>query len=93
MSSELELMKRVAMSVEAEQFLGSNLGRYIVERAESERDAAVAGLKEADPENAKLIRELQNRVWRAEEVQFWLADLINDGRNAMHEIQEREAQD
>lgn len=93
MSSERELLQRVAMGMEAEQFLGSNLGRYIVSRAEAERDDAIADLKEADAEDARNIRDLQARIWRAESVQFWLADLINDGRNAMHEIQEREASD
>lgn len=93
MSSERELLHRVAMGMEAEAFLGSNIGRYIVERAEAERDDAVEDLKEASPDDPKTIRDLQNRIWRAESVQFWLADLINDGNNAMHELQARETTD
>ena len=93
MSEDRELLQRVGLGVEAESFLGSNLGRYLIERAEGERDDAVEDLKEANPDDPKGIRDLQNRIWRAESVQFWLADLINDGRNAMHELQAREATD
>ncbi|MCK0507915.1 hypothetical protein [Aromatoleum anaerobium] len=93
MSSERELLQRVAMGMEAEAFLGSNIGRYLVERAETERDDAVGDLKAVSPDDPKAIRDLQNRIWRAESVQFWLADLINDGNNAMHELQAREATD
>jgi hypothetical protein len=93
MSEARELLQRVGLGVEAEQFLGSNLGRYLIERAESERDDAVGELKEANAEDPKAIRNLQARIWRAESVQFWLADLINDGRNALHELQAREATD
>lgn len=87
-----EHLVRIGLMDEAERFLQTPLGRHFIERAEAERDAAVEKLKCADAENPKLIRDLQNRVYRAESIQFWLADLITEGRNALHEIQERETE-
>lgn len=93
MSEERELLHKVGMSMEAEAFLGSNLGRYIVAQAEAERENAIKTLIEADPDDAKAIRDLQNRIWLADSMQFWLANLILDGKNAMHELQARETTD
>ncbi|THF55923.1 hypothetical protein [Pseudothauera rhizosphaerae] len=93
MSTErTEQLIRVGLMDEAERFLKTNLGRHLVDRAEAERDAAMAELKEADAENPKYIRELQNRIYRAESFQFWLAELITEGRNALHEMQENAQQ-
>jgi len=74
-----ELTKQVEFGIEAEAFLNTSIGRYLVKRAEDEIADAVEALKTVDCEDTNAVRELQNRIWKAESVQFWIAEIINDG--------------
>ena len=82
------LLKAVDLGFQAEAFLHSDVGRYLVSRAEAQIDEAVELLKNADPEDAKSIRSLQNEIVVAESVQYWLADLIQQGENAQQQLHE-----
>lgn len=82
------LLKAVDLGFQAEAFLQSDVGRYLVSRAEAQIDEAVELLKNADPEDAKSIRSLQNEIVVAESVQYWLADLIQQGENAQQQLHE-----
>lgn len=77
-----ELLKEVEIGLEAERFLGTELGKRLIEKAEQEIATAVESLKIIKPTDAEAITELQNAVWRAESFQYWLAELIQGGRNA-----------
>ena len=84
------LLKAVDLGFQAEAFLQSDIGRYLVQRAEAQVDAAVEALKQEDPEDAKAIRALQNTIAVAESVQYWLADAIQQGENAQQQLHEGE---
>lgn len=88
MTDPRELLATVEMGLDAQAFLDSRIGMAIVARAEEERELAVDELKTADPENAKMIRALQNRIWRAEQFQYWIAEMINAGTLAEEQLQE-----
>lgn len=75
---------------EVEAFLQGKIGRYIVARAEAEIAEAVEALKRIDPNDANGVREQQARVYRAESIQFWLAEVIQEGINAQRELIERD---
>ena len=77
-----ELLREVSIGLQAETFLGSDVGKYLVSRAEGERDAALDELKTVNPNDPEAIMELQAKVWRAESVQTWIAELIQAGWNA-----------
>lgn len=85
-----ELLGKVSAGIEAERFLESGLGKYIVARAEQERDAAIEKFKTVPPTESVTIRELQNTIWRAESIQSWIAEVIQEGFNAEYELKERE---
>lgn len=72
----------VDFSYEVKAFIKSNVGQYLLGRAEQDRDGAVEQLKNADPEDSKTIRGLQNTIKRAESIQYWMADAIDQGKNA-----------
>jgi hypothetical protein len=79
----------IDFGMEVEAFIQSRLGRYLIGRAEEDIAAAVETLKRTDPENAKTIRELQNAIYRAESIGYWLADAVQAGFNAEREFTER----
>lgn len=88
-----EIRKRVTLGAEAERFLNTNLGRFLVQRAEEVIESAVDELKTVDPENPKTIRALQQKITVAESVQYWLAGAINDGYEAERQYLEAQSPD
>lgn len=84
------LLKAVDLGFQAEAFLQSDIGRYLVSRAEAQTEEAVEALKQTDPEDPKTIRALQNTIAVAESVQYWLADVIQQGENAQQQLHEGE---
>lgn len=81
------LEQSIAFGMEVENFLQSDIGKYIIHRAEEETEDAVEQLKRADPDEPRVIRQLQYRIQVAESVQYWLAEAIQDGLNSMQELQ------
>ena len=75
----------IDFGMEVQSFLQSRIGRYLVKRAEEEVEASVQLLKEADAEDPKAIRELQNKIKVAEDFQYWLGDAVQSGINAERE--------
>lgn len=73
---------------DADAFFQSDIGQYIIGRAQQDRDEALAGLKNIDPENAKEIRNLQNKIYIAESSLGWLQEMLIAGRQAMETLQE-----
>lgn len=77
-----EIQKSIDLSFQVEEFLQSDIGRYLVSRAEKEIEIACEVLKRIDPEDPAKIREQQHIIHVAESIQYWLADAIQAGHNA-----------
>lgn len=74
----------------AEEFIGSDIGKYIVARAELEAREANDALKRVFPLRWRRVMQLQNQIKVAESIQGWLVDAITDGQAAMKTIQGEE---
>lgn len=81
-----ELHKTIDFGFQAEAFLQSDVGKYLIAKAEAEVLEATEALKVVDPTVPDAIRELQNRVYRGESIQYWLAEAIQSGLNAQQEF-------
>lgn len=88
-----DLVKDATFGIEVEAFLHSRMGKFLVEQAESERDAALEEFKTADTADAKEMARLQNRVWRAESFQTWLAEIVQAGWNAEMLMKQQDSTD
>jgi len=87
MSTEArDLTTAIDFGFEVEAFLQSRLGKHLIQRAETEIDDNVEALKKADPEDAKAIRTLQNAIYRAEAIQYWMAEAIQAGEMAQQQF-------
>lgn len=86
-------LETAKLGIEAEAFLRSSLGRYMVDRADMEIERAMVELVEADPEDARLNREIRNRIHVAKQIKQWIGEAINSGRVAHENLIEREALD
>ena len=87
------LFAEAVLGKDAEEFLGSELGRYILGRAEQEEKEAIDALAVVSSWRRNRIRELQAQVWRARSVKQWLGELIQAGHQAQMQLVEKEAEE
>lgn len=88
MTPEEEVLLAEAMlGRDAEDFLNSDIGRYIVGRAEQEAAEAAELLAKVSPWRRRRIAQLQNEIWRANSVKGWLAEMVTSGKAAFHALE------
>lgn len=85
------LLAEVQVGIKAEDFLRSDVGRYLRGRARLEADEAMDRLKVHDATDEKGIRALQNAAGIADRLEQWLDEAINGGRNAEEQIKQLES--
>lgn len=83
-----ELFAEAMIGRDAEEFIRSDIGRYIIGCAEQEAQDALDQLKRVYPWRRRKITELQNKIWRAESIQSWLAELVIKGQQAIQQLDE-----
>jgi len=86
--SNTELFAEAIIGRDAEDFVNSDIGRYVIGCAEQEANEAIAQLKNVYPWRRRKITELQNKIWRAESIQTWISELIIKGRQAQQQLEE-----
>lgn len=82
MSDHDTLIAEAMLGKDAEEFLNSDVGRYLLARAKEEIEQAQDELSSVSPWRRNRIKQLQSQVWRARSVKQWLAELITAGRQA-----------
>lgn len=80
------LMESAATGMAAKEFIASDFGKHLVEKATIEVDEALAELVDAEPADADSIRAIQNRIHIAQSAIRWLMESITEGENAMREL-------
>ena len=83
-----ELYAEAVLGQDAEEFIQSEIGRYIIGCAEQEAQEAILQLKTVYPWRRRKITELQNRIYRAESIQSWLGELVIIGKQALQQLDE-----
>lgn len=83
-----ELIAEAILGRDVEDFLNSEVGKYLVGCAEQEANEAMNELKKIATWRKRRIAELQNKIWRAESFQRWLGELIIGGRQAIQQLDE-----
>ena len=77
-----ELMERVRIGLNAEAFLRTDLGGYVVERMITLRKDALARLEEVDPTNSSAVIIAQNEARVPLMVIQAISDAIEEGKMA-----------
>ena len=76
------LIAEVDLGVQAREFMHSDLGRHLVGCLNQEAWDAQRELNKVAFWRIHKVKELQNRVWRAEFMLSWLRELILSGKSA-----------
>lgn len=82
------LVRTATFGKQVEDFLDTDIGKYLVGRAEQECNEALDKLKVVSSWRRRRIRDLQAQVWRAEAFQQWLGNAIVEGQHALQMLQE-----
>lgn len=85
---DTELVAEAVLGRDAEDFIQSDIGRYIIGCAEQESYEAMDQLKRIYPWRRRKIQELQNKIYRAESIQSWLAELVIKGKQAIQQLED-----
>ena len=75
---------------EAQEFMATSMGRYLLGCAQQEYRDAHMKLKRTSFWRFRRIQQLQNEMWRAENFMVWIRDLIVQGRVAEAALAARE---
>lgn len=84
------LLRTVQFGLDVAAFVDSPVGKYLLGRADQEREAALAELAYASAADIDEMRELQLIVRRADSMRLWLQDAQTDGLASEAELESRE---
>ena len=88
MTDEQTLIAEAVLGRDAQEFLASEIGRYLLGRAQIDEREAMEALVSVKWWRRRRIIELQSRIYRARSVRSWLAEIISDGRSAESSLEE-----
>ena len=88
MTDEQTLIAEAVLGRDAQEFLASEIGRYLLGRAQMDESEAMEALVSVKWWRRRRIIELQSRIYRARSVRSWLAEIISDGRSAESSLEE-----
>jgi hypothetical protein len=77
---------------QVEHFLESDVGRFLVNRAKDETEAALEEFKDADPFNGPAMAKIQARAKLSDSIVVWLGDAIAAGENATEQLKIEQAE-
>lgn len=84
-----EVLNQAVFGRQVEDFLSSDVGRYLLEKSEERYIMALTGLKTVVPTDTGAIERLQNEARWAESFRTWLMDAVTDGLRAKQILEER----
>lgn len=83
---EDELLKQAQLGIEAEAFAVSDIGKYLISRANEELDVAREKLTDVLPTDTDAIIQWQQQAKTAIHFKTWLLQAISDGHYAEREL-------
>lgn len=86
MNPDDELVKLARLGIEAEAFAVSPLGKYLMQKATSEIEAATAYLVAAEPDDIKANTVIRNQIHVANMFIVWLQEAVNTGLQAHDQL-------
>jgi len=84
-AAKLEVRKTIALGMDMEAFLASDVGKYLSACAEQDLQIFRKQLDDLDPDDSKAIRDLQQEIAVRKTWKDWIMLAINEG-NAAQDI-------
>jgi hypothetical protein len=91
-TSDKLLLAEIYIGESAKAFVESEIGRYLIGRANEEIAAATETLTKVLPWRRKRINQLQNQIYRAKSIKQWLVECINSADVAFQELDRKRSE-
>ncbi len=78
------------LGIEAEHFISSPLGQYLVAMAQRDAREAVEEMKTVNPADMETVRSIQTKLNTPDRFIKWLSELIEEGRACAFKIEQEE---
>lgn len=88
--SQQAMYAEAILGKDAEEFLNTDLGRFMLARAEEEERDALEELATVWSWRRRRIQQLQSQLWRARSFRAWLTEIITAGRQAVEQLEEKD---
>lgn len=90
MSEDLQIHYRAAaIGEDAREFLASDLGKFVMQRAESEIEELTRSLIETNADNTTEVRRLQTEIQRRDMAIKWFVEAYEAGRQALQILEDQ----
>ena len=86
--TDIDLVSIARTGIDAEAFAKSDIGRFLINKAQAEIEAEMAALVQAAPGDVALGTDIRNRIHVAQMFLTWLDEAIQVGRHAHEQLQE-----
>jgi len=86
---EVLMIRRAVFGEQVQQFISSQIGQYLLARAQEEKVNAQIEFLEVDPSNVEAVRTIQNKILLSNKFAGWLQDAVGDGLRALGIIEDR----
>jgi hypothetical protein len=86
-----DLINIARIGIDAEAFAKSDIGKFLIGKAQAEIENEIALLIDADPDDVKLGRDIRNRIVINQNFLTWLNEAINTGRHCHEQLQALDA--
>lgn len=93
MVNDKEVLAQIELGIDVENFLKTNIGKYLASRAYDELAEALNSLKNVDYNDSEAIRKLQNQAWLAEQFIIWLQQAVHEGKTAEEVLRQTDYSD
>jgi hypothetical protein len=84
------LVETAVFGKQIEDFMGSAIGKYLMERIDAEIAEGLRELKDVNAFDPNAVRAAQNKVWRGEQLQGWLLQAMEAGLTAIQVLDSHE---
>jgi hypothetical protein len=88
LNPEDPIVRTVILGRQVTEFLSSDVGAYLMQRADDFAQEAIDALTRVDPEDPKAIRVLQNKIAVADLIASWLREAEAQGEQAEQHLKE-----
>ena len=84
-----QLFERAAFGKQVDAFMTSDVGKYVMNRAQQSRKDAFTDFAAVDATDVSAVQDIQNRLKVAESIVQWLRDAVMDGVKAFEILEDR----
>lgn len=83
------IVKMAVFGKQVDQFMSTDIGRYLLDRSDDEAVKALTAFKTCDPTDVNTVIKLQNIIKQSENFRLWLDEAVTDGLKALNILEDR----